>query len=286
MTASPSPQSLWLPGDGIRVHALEWGDSTERGTPLVLMLHGVAGNAWIWEPVASRLRASIGGGHRIVAWDGRDGGLTDHPEIGYEVERFGADLVAVHDGLGGGPLTLVGHSRGAWLAAWFAERHPKRVERIVLVDPARLTFGSKVDAERFYAWVRDGLGPFPSREAALDWARQRDPETDWNAARMRAFLAGLVERQDGSLIGRLPPSAVDQLRAARDRDDVVGPLLASIACPVLLMIATRQSEARRRDKLAYADQLAHARVEPVDGSHFLHTDAPTRVADLIASFIG
>lgn len=279
-----APRSLWLPGDGVRVHALDWGPVT-GAAGLVLMLHGVAGNAWVWEPVASRLRDAIGDRCRIVAVDGRDGGLTDHPTTGYEVERFGADLVAVHDALGGGPLTLVGHSRGGWLAAWFAERHPDRMEHLVLVDPARLIFGSEADAERFYTWVLEGLGPFASRRAAVGWARKHDPDADWNAARTHAFMAGLSERKDGSLVGLLPPSAVDQLRAARQREDVVGPQLASIACPVMLMVASRQPDARRRDKLAYAERLLDVRVTQVDGTHFLHTDAPDRVADLIASFV-
>lgn len=279
-----APRSVWLPGDGIRLHALEWGPDRPALRPL-LMLHGVAGNAWIWEPVAARLRAALGAGWRIVALDGRDGGLTEHPASGYEPHRFGNDLLAAHDAMGGMPLTLVGHSRGGWLAAWFAERYPERVERLVLVDPARLSFASSQDADRFYDWVRAGLGPFASRDAALDWARSRDPDADWNEARTRSFQAGFDERPDGSLVGRLPLDVVEQLRAARESEDSVGPRLAAIRCPVLLLVATRQSAARRRDKHAYAAGVPNVTVEEIDGSHFLHTDAPDAVAGLIASFV-
>jgi pimeloyl-ACP methyl ester carboxylesterase len=86
------------------------------------------------------------------------------------------------------------------------------------------------------------------------------------------------------LVGRLPVAAVEQLRAVREGEDAVGPRLAAVRCPVLLLVATRHSDARRRDKLAYADALPDVIVEEVDGSHFLHTDAPDVVAGLIARF--
>ena len=277
------PRSIWLDGDGIRVHGLDFGPAGAPG--LVILLHGVGGNARIWEPAATRLRASLGGRARVLALDGRDGGLTDHPPSGYEPERFAADLVAIHDALGAGPLVIVGHSRGGWLAAWFAERFPERVNRLVLVDPARLAFASEADADRFYDWVRGGLGPFVDREDALAWARRRDPEADWNEARTRSFLAGLVEGADG-LRGRLPVHAVAALRQARERTDSVGPRLGDIACPTLLLVAERQSPELRRDKLAYADGLRDVRAVPIDGSHFLHTDAPARVVDEIVGFLG
>jgi len=278
------PPSIRLEGDGIRIHGLDFGPADAHG--LALLLHGVGGNAWIWKPVAARLRDGLGGRVRVVALDGRDGGLTDHPTAGYEPERFAADLVAVHDALGAGPLTIVGHSRGGWLAAWFAERFPERVDRLVLVDPARLMFASEADADRFYEWVRGGLGPFVDRDDALAWACRRDPEADWNEDRTRSFLEGFVEQSDGTLVGRLPVHAVAALRQARERVDSVGPRLADIACPTLLLVAQRQSPERVRDKLAYADGLRDVRALEIDGSHFLHTDAPGRVADEIVGFLG
>jgi pimeloyl-ACP methyl ester carboxylesterase len=252
----------------------------------VLLLHGVAGNARIWQPVATRLRGTLGDTARIIGLDGRDGGQTDHPERGYRAEDFAADLAAVHDSLGRPPLTVVGHSRGGWLATWFAERHPDRVERLVLVDPARLRFASDNAAVAFFDRVRTGLGPFPDAEHALDWARGEDPDAEWTAARIEAFLAGYEVHIDGSLVGRLPPAAVDQLRAAREDGDPVGSLLGAIDCPVLLLVGTRQAAARVEDKLHYAEGICDVRVERIDATHFLHTDAPDRVAELIAEFAG
>ncbi|HEX5451211.1 MAG TPA: alpha/beta hydrolase [Candidatus Limnocylindrales bacterium] len=166
-----SPRDLILPGAGIRLHGLDWGGPADG--QLVLLLHGVGGNAWIWNAVAPRLRQSLPG-HRIVAIDQRDGGDTEHPPMGYRREDFAADALAAQRALSDRPMVLVGHSRGAWLASGIAGEHRERVERLVLIDPARLVYASGGDADRFYAWVYGSLGPFASDRAALRWSRMTD----------------------------------------------------------------------------------------------------------------
>jgi pimeloyl-ACP methyl ester carboxylesterase len=282
MTSRVTPDSVWLPGSGIRVHALDWGPGSARR--LVLLLHGAAGNAHIWDAVAARLRERLEEVARIVALDGRDGGLTDHLQIGYEPDDFGSDIASVHDALGAKPLTLVGHSRGGWLAAWFAERYPDRVERLVLVDPARLSFESEEASNRFFDRVRDGLGPFESEQAALVWGRRWDPQGDWNEARIAGFLANYRRQENGSLVGHLPAHAIDDLRR-RAGDDPVGPRLHEIKCPTLLLIGTRQSADRQQDKLRYAEAIPDCSIVRLQGSHFLHTDLPDQTASEIADFV-
>jgi pimeloyl-ACP methyl ester carboxylesterase len=276
------PVDRWFNGDGIRVHGLDWGGPADGR--LVLFLHGVGGNAWIWDPVATRLRAAVPG-HRLIALDGRDGGDTDHPPIGYERERFVADVAAVHDALGGQPMTLVGHSRGGWLAASVAAVHPARVERLVLVDPARLVFAAAADADSFYASVRAGLGPFDSEAAAVAWARASEPDAAWTEARIRSLLFGLRRLPDGRLAGKLPLEALPQLQAARAVGAAGVEELARISAPTLLIVADRQSPARRADKLAYAERIANVRVVHLDGTHHVHTDRPAEVSATIAGFV-
>jgi pimeloyl-ACP methyl ester carboxylesterase len=277
------PSERWFDGRGIRVHGLDWGG--EDSGALILFLHGIGGNAWIWDDVAPRLATALPS-HRLVAIDGRDGGDTDHPADGYERADFIADIVAVHDRLGGRPMVVVGHSRGGWLAAAFAGQHPDRVAGLVLVDPARLAFASPGDSAAFYDRVRGALGPFESEAAALASAAREDPEGIWTEVRTRSFLFGYRRTADGRLIGKLPASAVDRLRAARTDAAAVATALASVTAPTLLLVAERQSPARVADKLAYAERLPDVRTVRIDGSHFLHTDAPEAVAAAIVDFLG
>lgn len=279
---APPPTERWFQGHGIRIHGLEWGDRPS-GTP-ILFLHGVGGNAWVWDDVAPRLVAALPG-HRLVAIDQRDGGDTDHPATAYDRADFIADIVAVHDRLGGEPMILVGHSRGGWLGAAFAIDHPDRVAGLVLVDPARLAFATDTDSESFYRWVRDALGPFESEDAALAWARREDPDAVWTDVRTRSLLFGYRAAADGQLVGKLPSGAVDHLRAARSGAEGVTTALATMTRPVLLLVAERQSAARIADKIAYADRLPQVRTVRIDGTHFLHTDAPAEVSGAIARFV-
>lgn len=264
------------------MHALDWGP--ESAPRLVLLLHGVAGNAHIWDAAAARLRDRLGDASRIMALDGRDGGLTEHPVSGYGPEDFGADLASVHEALGAKPLTLVGHSRGGWMAAWFAERYPDRVQKLVLVDPARISFEAEEESARFFDRIREGLGPFWSEDDAVSWGKRWDPDGEWNNHRVAGFLANYRREEDGSLVGHLPRLAIDQLRR-RAGDDPVGPRLGDIQCPTLLLVGTRQSADRQQEKLRYSEVIPDCRVVGLTGSHFLHTDLPDKTAMEIAEFV-
>lgn len=281
--AKTEPADRWFATPDIRIHGLDWGGP--EGASVVLMLHGVGGNAWVWDDVGPRLARALPG-HRIVAIDQRDGGDTDHPETGYDRTDFFADLLAVHDAMGGGPLVLVGHSRGGWLAAAFAAAYPDRVGRLVLIDPARLTFANETDAGSFYDWVRDGLGPFPSEEAAVAWAMHEDPEAIWTPVRTRSFLFGFTRDANGGLTGKLPIPVVERLREARTGGEDVTAALDGLETPTLLLVATRQPPARMAHKMAYAERLGDVSTVHLDGSHFLHTDVPEAVSSAIGDFVG
>jgi pimeloyl-ACP methyl ester carboxylesterase len=270
----------WLTRNGVRIHCLDWGGPD--GGPVVLLLHGVGGNALVWNEVAPRLRAGLPG-HRIVAMDTRDGGRTDHPESGYGLAEFMADVLAVADDLGAGRISLGGHSRGGWLAACVAAVHPGRVERTVLLDPARITFGSQEAGDAAYGWIFGNLGPFPSRAAALDWARAAEPDARWTATRVGAFLDNLVDQPDGSVVGRLPRAAMEQLRAARA--DGEGIAYEDVAAPTLLILATGLGDRHMADRMEYAQRIPNTHVARVFGTHFLHTDAPAEVAALVVEHL-
>jgi pimeloyl-ACP methyl ester carboxylesterase len=277
-----NPADRWFDGDGIRIHGLDWGGPAD-GRPL-LLLHGVGGNALIWNDVAPRLRSALPE-YRVVAIDGRDGGDTDHPPTGYERDRFVADVLAVHDALGDRPMVLVGHSRSGWLAASIAAEHPGHVARLVLVDPARLGFASHEAADSYYDGVRGALGPFESEEAALAWAHSADPAATFSAVRERSFLFGLRRAEDGRLVGKLPPEAVAQLQAARADGQRVADALGQIATPTLLLVGTRQAEERIGHRMAYAERIPGVRVVRIEATHFVHTDAPAEAADAITEFV-
>jgi len=267
-----APVDRWFSRAGVRLHARDWGGTADG--PPVLLLHGVAGNALVWNDVAPRLRAGLPD-RRILAIDTRDGGRSDHPPSGYSLAEFMADVVAIADQLDAPRVALVGHSRGGWLAASVAAVHGDRVERIVLVDPAPIKFASTDAGETAYRWIFGNLGPFPSRAAALEWARNEEPTATWSATRTGAFLDNLVDQPDGTVAGRLPRVAMEQLRAARADGHSIP--YESVRAPTLLLVATGVKD-KMAGRLVYAERIPGTRVEKVEGTHFLHTDAPQEVA--------
>src|SRR3990172_1189951 len=91
--------------NGLRVHYLHW-NLGDAGRPVVL-LHGLASNARIWELVAPEL---VLAGLVPLAPDLRGHGLTDKPDGDYGFETYRRDLLAFLDAAQVERPVLVGHS--------------------------------------------------------------------------------------------------------------------------------------------------------------------------------
>lgn len=103
------------------------------GIPIVL-IHGFGGWAWSWRATLPALAAA---GYRAVAVDLANFGLSDKSWDLDSRHAAQADLVAaVMDARGISRATLVGHSMGGNVLAWFAARHADRIDGAVLVDAA------------------------------------------------------------------------------------------------------------------------------------------------------
>jgi pimeloyl-ACP methyl ester carboxylesterase len=64
-------------------------------------------------------------------------GLSDRPDVDYELELFVGQLEALVPALGlSPPIALVGLSMGGPICAAYATRFPERVRKLVLIDPA------------------------------------------------------------------------------------------------------------------------------------------------------
>src|SRR5919107_3023619 len=111
-----------LHGHGVRFHRAGAG-------PLVVLLHGIAGTADTWAPVADALAAR----HTVIAPDLLGHGESAKPRGDYSLGAYASgvrDLVAA---LGHDRATVVGHSLGGGIAMQFAYQFPERVERLVLI---------------------------------------------------------------------------------------------------------------------------------------------------------
>jgi pimeloyl-ACP methyl ester carboxylesterase len=144
------------------------------GGPVVLAAHGITANALSWAEVAAQLSGRV----TLVAPDLRGRAGSAHLPGPYGMAAHAADLVAVLDHLGvAGPVPVVGHSMGGWVAAVTGVRYPDRVSGVLLVDGGvALPVPEGVDIDTVLMAV---IGPamqrlsmrFPSREKYLDFFR-------------------------------------------------------------------------------------------------------------------
>src|SRR5206468_358028 len=138
------------------------------------------------------------------------------PDGDYTVTTMAGDLTAFVDTVGLPRISLVGLSMGGRVAIAFAGTHPRRVERLVIVDigpeiaPAgRLRVGSLMaqTPERF-----DDL------EAALAWARATNPR--YTDAMLRHRVAHGTRPSQGGLVWKYDHAIRDAVRSGQWRDPV------------------------------------------------------------------
>lgn len=117
---------------GARVHTIKEGS----GPPIVL-IHG--GGTWMW---TWRLQLTELSRHfTVYALDMPGFGLTTSTQSFVPTEDYFADVVcAFFDAMGISRATVVGSSWGGGWALRFAQRHPGRVDKLILLGTAGLYY--------------------------------------------------------------------------------------------------------------------------------------------------
>ena len=114
-------------GEDIKIAYYDYG----QGKPVVL-IHG-------WplckEMFEYQLDALVGAGLRVIAYDRRGFGKSDHPWSGYDYDTLTDDLKAVIDGLNLSDVTLLGFSMGGGeVARYFTRYDGANVSKAILVS--------------------------------------------------------------------------------------------------------------------------------------------------------
>lgn len=248
------------------------------GAPLVLV-HGSLCDFRYFKPNM----APLGQRRRVIAvslrhywpeaWDGRDGAFSG--------EQHAEDLAAFITALGVGPVHVLGHSRGGYVALRTALLAPDTVRSLILADPGVEISGGPVqvplDSER---------GNFRERALALIEAGDIDgglaifidtvsgPDT-WR--RMVPWFKQMVRDNARTLIGQV----------AEPRAPLPIDALGALHAPVLLM-GGAESPAPYPDVL---DALAHAMPEArrmviQDASHGMNLANPIAFHRAVDAFLG
>ncbi|HEX2373089.1 MAG TPA: alpha/beta hydrolase [Actinomycetota bacterium] len=235
-TRASTPSDRAVPGDGVRLHARDWGGSGQA----VVLLHGLASNARIWDGVAPRL---AGAALRVVALDQRGHGASDQPGSGYDFASVGRDLAAALSALGIERPVLAGHSWGANVALQFAAERPGTLAGLALVDGALAGVAEWAGATREEA--RRRLAPPRFAVPLADWlarARRFDSGGPGGQTWVRDYLRAGVEVDDQG-VARARFHFDNHLQVVDALyDQHPAELFPLVDCPVLLCPAAEEAD--------------------------------------------
>jgi pimeloyl-ACP methyl ester carboxylesterase len=228
-----------------RIHFLDWGGPGGEGQrPGALLIHGLSSTAWVWAPVARRLRRVV----RTVAFDLRGHGLSDAPTTGYDRATLVGDAIAVGEGSGlleTVPVVLAGHGFGAIVAAWTAVALGPRCAGVVLVDGGweDLRASTALTPEEFLRSLDEPPEVLRSMSSYLADREAFDPRT-WDADQDRAARAAVVELPAGRVVSSTRPHALEgSVGAMFDYRPI--DVLAAIDAPIVALMAAEDETGGR-----------------------------------------
>jgi len=244
----------------MKLHLHEWGDPSAQP---VVCLHGVTGHGERFK----RLAEDRWTGFRVLAPD-----LRGHGRSGYEppwtFETHVADLLETIEPE---QADWVGHSFGGRLVLELAARHPERVRRVVLLDPA-IDLLPHVAEFAAASELRE-----PVFEDAVDYRNRRD-ETNREDLVLEDVELHCEVLPDGRLRRRTSQAAVVSIFGELASP---APPPETLRAPALLAYAAAYGLVREEHLEAYA----HCEQLPLPGMHMVIWDAYDEVADAVERFL-
>jgi pimeloyl-ACP methyl ester carboxylesterase len=246
-------------GSDDRLHFLDWGGPADDPAPTadpaampgVVLVHGLSQTAWIWTPVARRLRDRA----RTIAMDLRGHGLSDAPteDDAYDLPVLGEDVIAVAEGSGaldpevaaGSRVVLAGHGFGAIVAAEAARALGGRCAGLILVDGGweSLQDATGMDADEFLRGLDEPPEVMASLDAFLADRAAFDPAT-WDADQDRAARATVVETHAGRVVPATRPHALEACVRTMFTYEPMA-TLPEVEAPITVLMAADDEERTR-----------------------------------------
>lgn len=150
----PQEHPLRIPGRTVFVGDDEFlvREIGPKGGVPILLVHGLAGSSLTeWYQVAPKLAVD----RHVIMVDHRGHGLSAPGDVRFDVADDADDLAGTLDAIGVGQVDVVGYSMGGIIAQAFAQRHPGRVRKLVLLA----AFATHSEG---YRWARR-IGAFLAR---------------------------------------------------------------------------------------------------------------------------
>jgi pimeloyl-ACP methyl ester carboxylesterase len=250
----------------VRLEYVQQGNP--HGVP-VIMLHGFTDSWRSFERVLPYLPDSL----NAFAITQRGHGDSEHPEQGYEVRDFVADVAAFMDALGIGQAIVVGHSMGSIVAQRFALDYPDRALGLVLLGTFVSIVANPATAE-FAAVVATLEDPIETEFA-------RDFQVATVALPVPAVLIDTAVEESMKVPARVWR---DAFAGMMQEDFAVE--LGNISAPTLVIYGDQDAFCLRSDQDAIVAGYPDAELLVYQGyGHAMHWEDPARVAADLVVFV-
>lgn len=287
-------RSRWVDAGGLSLAVYEWGDPA---APPVLLAHGGFDFAGTFDVFAPRL---ADGGLRVVSWDQRGHGDSDHA-LFYSWDADVRDGLAVLDTIARERVPLVGHSKGGGILTQLAEACPHRVAKLISIDglPSRRPAPDVADhertrllAEELASWLdhRRRIATASRKPGTLEeLARRRRRMNPRLSLEWLCYIATIGARRDADGWRWKIDPALRFGGFGPWRPDWSLGRLPGLSVPLLGILGTEE------EPMGWGATVesvrphlpAGARVVAVEkAGHFVHIEQPEAVADLVLEFLG
>ncbi|MGW8352812.1 alpha/beta fold hydrolase [Streptomyces wedmorensis] len=241
--------------------------------PALLLVHGTgSGGAVVnWGRTTPRFTA----GRRVVTLDlsGADRTVDDGDAL--TVETLAAQVIAVIEDAGTGPVDLLGFSMGSPVSAAVAALRPDLVGRLVLVAGWAYTDGDEYMRNLFTLWQR--LGEF-------------DPAGFGRSVTMTGFSRGFLNAigREGveELIPNMPPTPGTLRHVALDLGVDVRGLLPRITAETLVVGAAQDATVPVENSRELHAAIAGSTYAEIDAGHVVFFEKEDEFVRTVTDFLG
>lgn len=259
-------ESRTISANGLTFRCRVDGDAADA--PWLMFSNSLGTDLGVWD----RQVAALAGRFRILRYDQRGHGGTGVPSGPCDFGQLGADVVALLDHFAVRRCSFVGLSMGVPTGLHLVDRHPDRVERLVLCDGQAATAagGAEAWAERIRQIRADGMAAF----ADATVARWFDP----------AFVAAGKAAQVRAMVAATPADGLVACATALQSYDFTH-VLPAIQVPTLLIAGARdgaipETMAGMQARIAGAGLI----VIP-DAGHIPNVEQPAAFNDALTGFL-
>jgi pimeloyl-ACP methyl ester carboxylesterase len=278
--------------NGIRLHYAESGS----GDNLVILLHGFPEFWYAWQKQLIALSEKF----HVVAPDMRGYNLSDKPSRveDYRIDKLVADVIGLLDHFGAKQAAIVGHDWGAGVAWAIAQKYPKRVSRLaVLQVPLQAAWRANLTLKQFRrSWYMFffQIPRLPEWLIARQNFRAIGRTFQEKVGRKNSFTQQDVERykeavrQPGALtaaINYYRANLFDRLLVRKQTEDKQGD--GRIQVPTLFIFGEQDfailpATVRGLEKFIEAD---YSEVRIPDSGHWVQNEAPEEVNAALLEFL-